>query len=70
MPNPTRKEIKVVITCPCERKKEIPKTFVVEEGSAPAPAEFECPYCDKMIQVTLPNTTVKDGDVIRSFPKK
>ena len=70
MPSPTRKEIKVVVTCPCERQKDLPKTFVVEEGSAPSPAELTCPYCNELIQIELPNTTIQDGEIIRGPSKK
>ncbi len=60
-----KKQIHIIVQCPCERAKELPKTFVIDPSTPPAPAQLTCPYCQKRVTVTLPHQTVRDGEVLR-----
>ena len=62
---------KVVYNVECAYNEEhvFEKVFTIEEGSEKIETEIEayCPFCDKMVTVTVQGKVIPDESILRKF---
>jgi hypothetical protein len=63
------KKVVYKVQCAFNPEHFFEKAFTVEEGTenAKTRAEAYCPYCDKMVSVTIHGKLVLDKELIRKF---
>lgn len=66
-----KKKVRYNIQCAYDEKHVFEKIFLVEEGSEEIDSDVEayCPFCDKMVKITIKGKVVPDEYTLRILEK-